>query len=271
MNFDIINHSIYFYKNEGFKYVEVPWLIDEEVSNYTIPPNKQNFNIKDQVLVASGEQSFLQLMKDNNLSYGKYVTMTPCFRDDELDEIHQRYFLKTELFVHDTLDNLMNMFFSIIDICKRFFSQYINVELIPINDPQPLNVSINNNISYDITDMNGIELGSYGIKILHGLSWIYATGCAEPRLSYVINKNKKVGYHDTIIPKNKIGSFMKIIEEFEEVKDAHLSSHRIMELVELSDLYGAIEHYMIEEYGMNMTDLKKMSDVTKRAFINGRR
>jgi len=42
------------------------------------------------------------------------------------------------------------------------------------------------NKSYDI-EFNGIELGSYGIRECEYLSWIYATGCAEPRLSYCQN------------------------------------------------------------------------------------
>src|ERR1700733_9829472 len=43
-----------------------------------------------------------------------------------------------------------------------------------------------------------------------------------------------------------------------------------MAIIELSDLYGAIESY-ISKYNLNMEALKLMSDTTKRAFINGRR
>lgn len=31
------------------------------------------------------------------------------------------------------------------------------------------------------------ELGSYGIRECEYLKWIYATGCADPRLSKIIN------------------------------------------------------------------------------------
>jgi len=45
-----------------------------------------------------------------------------------------------------------------------------------------------------------------------------------------------------------------------------------MILVELSDILGAIEAYLDKHHpGMKLDDLKKMSDITKRAFINGRR
>ena len=37
-------------------------------------------------------------------------------------------------------------------------------------------------IGYDI-EYNKVELGSYGIRENEYLTWIYGTGCAEPRLS----------------------------------------------------------------------------------------
>ena len=44
-----------------------------------------------------------------------------------------------------------------------------------------------------------------------------------------------------------------------------------MELVELSDLLGAIESYTKKHYNISLDDLIKMKDITQRAFINGRR
>ncbi len=51
------------------------------------------------------------------------------------------------------------------------------------------------------------------------------------------------GYHITLIPKGVLGDFSKIEEEFEEFKDAHAQQCAIMELVELSDMLGAIFAY----------------------------
>ena len=48
------------------------------------------------------------------------------------------------------------------------------------------------------------------------------------------------GYHITYINKGTLGQFSKIEEEFNEFKDAHLQKSFVMELVELSDLIGAI-------------------------------
>lgn len=80
------------------------------------------------------------------------------------------------------------------------------------------------------------------------------------------------GYHNREIAKGEYGELSKIVEELEELQDANEQGCKIMELVELSDLYGAIEKYL-ENYhlGYDMGQLKKMSDLTKRAFTNGER
>jgi len=80
------------------------------------------------------------------------------------------------------------------------------------------------------------------------------------------------GYHVTEIEKGVLGELSKIREELDELFDAREQEVRIMELVELSDLYGAIEAYVHDKHpGISMDDLKAMSAVTKRAFANGRR
>lgn len=78
------------------------------------------------------------------------------------------------------------------------------------------------------------------------------------------------GYHLSDIPKGNLGEISKIVEEALELQDAHRQNSKIMELVELADLYGAIESY-INRIGIDFKDLKKFSDITKRAFENGRR
>ncbi len=82
--------------------------------------------------------------------------------------------------------------------------------------------------------------------------------------------DKKAGYHLTEITKGKLGEISKIEEELLELKDADKQKSKVMVLVELSDLYGAIEEYC-KKYNIKMRDLKKFSNITKRAFKNGRR
>jgi hypothetical protein len=82
----------------------------------------------------------------------------------------------------------------------------------------------------------------------------------------------KPGYHVNFIKKGTLGSISKIQEELDELRDAEEQKVCIMQLVELSDLYGAIEVYLEYNHpGTTMEDLRAMSDVTKRAFKNGRR
>lgn len=52
-----------------------------------------------------------------------------------------------------------------------------------------------------------------------------------------------MGYHLRKIEKGELGKFSKVVEEFEEFLDALEQHNYIMALVELSDMYGAIEHY----------------------------
>lgn len=80
------------------------------------------------------------------------------------------------------------------------------------------------------------------------------------------------GYHIAKITRGELGEASKIAEETAEFMDAHAQGVRIMELVELSDLLGAVEAYMLKYHvGYNLTDLIRMKNVTKRAFENGHR
>lgn len=80
-----------------------------------------------------------------------------------------------------------------------------------------------------------------------------------------------MGYHKTEIPKGVVGQLSKVEEELLELKDATEQECKILQLVELSDLYGAIEEYTYQKFNMSMDDLKQMSDLTKSAFKEGKR
>jgi len=81
------------------------------------------------------------------------------------------------------------------------------------------------------------------------------------------------GYHKKEIPRGEYGKFSKIKEEVAELEDALEQDNKIMALVELSDLLGAITGFLQQEYNGTITlhDLKVMSKATKRAFKSGRR
>lgn len=80
-----------------------------------------------------------------------------------------------------------------------------------------------------------------------------------------------MGYHKREITRGVFGEFSKVQEEIEELQDAHEQGGKILELVELSDLYGAIEGYLQSYYGMTMEDIKQMSTMTSSAFKEGKR
>lgn len=80
------------------------------------------------------------------------------------------------------------------------------------------------------------------------------------------------GYHLKPIRKGKIGESSKISEEVEELLDAEQQGNKIMMLCELSDLYGAIEAYLLRNFpGIDMKDLRIMAQATSRAFKSGHR
>lgn len=79
-----------------------------------------------------------------------------------------------------------------------------------------------------------------------------------------------MGYHKTEISKGTLGEFSKIKEEFLEFTDAVEQENPILQLVELSDMLGAIEFY-IKKYNITLQDLINMSELTKSTFTDGRR
>jgi hypothetical protein len=180
IDYGIIDRSIRFYEDKGFKRIESPWTVTKEISGITKPEGKFDWEIigKNKVLVASGEQSFLYLYLKGFLPKGKYQTVTPCFRDESFDKTHTKYFIKNELMITDDVsDSSLN---KIINCCKEFFESELNISIdIKKTD-----------IGYDL-EANGIEIGSYGIRSCEYLDWVYGTGVAEPRLTMIKNAIKK--------------------------------------------------------------------------------
>jgi hypothetical protein len=80
-----------------------------------------------------------------------------------------------------------------------------------------------------------------------------------------------MGYHKREIPRGTYGEFSKVVEELEELKDAQEQGCRILELVEITDLYGALAGYVEKHFGMTMDDVKQMAELTRSAFSEGER
>lgn len=79
-----------------------------------------------------------------------------------------------------------------------------------------------------------------------------------------------MGYHLRKIEKRQVGTIEKILEEVEEYQDAMEQGCKVMALVELCDIYGALE-LVAEKHDLTMDDLKSMAKITRRAFEDGSR
>ena len=174
-----LGRAVDWYKSEGFSSIEVPWTVTDAVSNITKPPGKTDWEItgKNKVLVASGEQGFLYLYLKGFLPRGRFQTVTPCFRDEPFDMTHTKYFMKNELIsTEDTSEKELD---KIITIAAVFFEEELGCPVVRTETP----------FGFDL-ECGGHELGSYGIRstpFISGLTWIYGTGLAEPRMSTIKN------------------------------------------------------------------------------------
>lgn len=176
IDYRLLAYSNEYYEKHGFVRIEAPWTVSEYVDDITRPKDRIHFQFKhnDKCFVASGEQSFLYLYLKNFLPKGSYQCTTPCMRFEPFDGLHTKYFMKTELIKTDVVNDeeLKKM----VIIAKDFYETYLgkkNVEVVKTEQ------------GYDLRYKN-IELGSYGIRKCSFLKWIYGTGCAEPRLSTLI-------------------------------------------------------------------------------------
>jgi len=173
INYGRLAEAETYYQKRGFKLVEVPWIIGEAAYNVTRPPEAVPFVTLGGYLVASAEQAYIQqLLEDERL--GRCVTTTPCFRHEVYDRWHQPYFVKTELI--DTEDTSDASLERMTTTAREFYERFVPTKVIDMGDG-----------SFDIVDaVAGIELGSYGRRTANGITWLYGTGLAEPRLSQVV-------------------------------------------------------------------------------------
>ena len=175
IDYKLLNDSLIHYESRGFQRIEAPWTISSKVDDITRPADRIPFQLKhnNKNLVASGEQSFLYLYLKNFLPKGRYQAITPCFRFEAFDFLHTKYFMKNELIQTDVVNS--HELDKIVDLAYNFYQPYFGKKL----------EIVTTEIGYNI-EVEGKELGSYGIRKCEFLEWIYATGCAEPRTSSLI-------------------------------------------------------------------------------------
>lgn len=172
-----IADAVDYYTNLGYKYIEVPWIVSRDSMKITAPDNSQYryFSTFMGDLVASGEQSFLEIRNTLN---GKYCCVTPCFRNENpVTDLTRNWFMKVELINANPKEDEDSAIMSIIDDAYSFFERYGKVKVVRTFN------------EFDI-EMNNIEIGSYEAREIRNFHWIYGTGCAEPRLSQAINRER---------------------------------------------------------------------------------
>lgn len=89
------------------------------------------------------------------------------------------------------------------------------------------------------------------------------------------NKTENFGYHLKHIQKGILGEFSKVEEEFEEFEDALEQNNPIMVIVELVDMYGAIQKYRekyqlesnYEGFGESDFDLSETQIILKNIMV----
>lgn len=179
--------AVEFYRKLGYQPIEAPWTISRQAWGITSPTGATAYEVDGKFLVASGEQSFLQLILDGELLPGMYQCVTPCFRDEKQHtDLTRPYFLKVELIkTYNTASWEIMM-----EHCLEFFKQYVPCSIVKTQQDRtdPLSISETFDIQTDDdTYIPGVELGSYGLREHKSVGeWAYATGCAEPRLSQAI-------------------------------------------------------------------------------------
>ena len=194
IDYERLGKAVGYYRNLGFQPVEAPWAVSYRAVDLTCPPDGKYYELKENTgrnkgyLVASGEQSFLQMILDGKLPKGRHQCLTPCFRGDILDELHHRWFMKLELihYLGDVDDHWDLVAEELTDAAMGFFSQYLVAVEVPTVPERDLDIP---GTTWDICmDNPRIELGSYGVRH-HPLigTWIYGTGLAEPRFSQALS------------------------------------------------------------------------------------
>jgi hypothetical protein len=163
------------FKSLGYTYVEVPWTVSCEAMQATfVGKNPLSQVFQNRYVVASGEQSFIQLEIEGKLPIGKYVTLTPCYRDEpNVSDTHKLSFMKVELYITDIKDS--SVYSDMVGECADWFFSLQDHDV----------TLISTDIGHDF-NIGDIEIGSYGEREYNGKKWLYGTAIAEPRFSTAV-------------------------------------------------------------------------------------
>ena len=185
IDWGILHRACIHYSYLGYEQKETPWIIPENYGKTTKPHvdksfvhNNDMFKNQAHELVGSAEQGFIYLLLNNLLPVGKYFSVSPCFRVDNYDSTHLPWFMKLELLIYSPGKEIEYLN-TILQDAFTFFN---------MNSENQCQKIMLDDGTYDI-NLNGLEIGSYGIREIENIKYIYGTGIALPRFN-VANKNE---------------------------------------------------------------------------------
>lgn len=175
-----IASALDFYARNGYEFVSVPWHVPQSVAAVTCGTEERMFHLREYgVLVGSAEQSFIGSQIDGNLRRGRFVGVSPCFRNEgaDRDSLHDLYFMKVELY--STLEGRRDEDRELAEVARAFL-------LSQIPDGRPVDIDLVTTTEGFDLEIGGIEVGSYSCRAHGKTSWTCGTGLAEPRFSMAV-------------------------------------------------------------------------------------
>jgi len=174
---------------EAFEFVNLPWLVPQRYLDATKPLHlgaAPDIATPFGSVVASGEQAFLQMWEEGRLlSDQGYIGWTPCVRQEPVfDELHHYYFVKAELFCVPTDDPRIAVERMVCG-SHTWFCELLHK--LGRSRGHRLEVSRIDDTQTDVL-LNGVEIGSYGMRLVNGQAVVFGTALAEPRFTTACTK-----------------------------------------------------------------------------------
>lgn len=177
-----LSEAIEYYQGRSYIPVDIAWTADAEFINSVIRPDTYaTYTPQLGLFLTDPVQGFLQWARETG-KRGKFQATVPCFRAGEVDRTHRPYFMVNELFINEdkcvTSNTLLT---TIISDAMTLLAEYTPVRLDQTGEH-----------AYSIVDdCYDIKLGAYGMVSDSPYGrYLYGTGMAEPRLSYVVRRRR---------------------------------------------------------------------------------
>lgn len=91
-----VYEALSYYSAIGYKMIDTPIIIDKSISSLTKPTEVLDLHHSiDKVYIGSAEQGFIQQYVNGAVGEGKFMSLTPCYRDEQvLDSTHFKVFFE---------------------------------------------------------------------------------------------------------------------------------------------------------------------------------